>query len=301
MTYGKLEWLGTIRPDRTKEQEEATPGELGKIAIRVLMKILYGARMARFDLLKVTTSLAQKITKWTEECDKELHRLICYIASTPNLKMTGYMGNTFKDISLDLYGDADFAGCKETHRSTTGVFQCLSGSHTRFPLVGVAKRQNCVSHSTPEAEIVAFAYGIRMEGLPSMDLWKQILKYDLPLRFHEDNTATIRIVETGRSNNLRHLQRTHRVNFSWFAECRKRGLFTIQYCDTKSQAADIFTKSSHDANTWKHLLKLICHIRSGELKQLESYNKRGATEIDKSQNIVVSKKRKKQKRAKVNA
>ena len=108
----------------------------------------------------------------------------------------------------------------------------------------------------------------------------------------------VRIVETGRSNNLRHLQRTHRVNFSWFTECKKRGLFTIQYCDTKSQAADIFTKSSHDSSTWKHLLKLICHVRSGKSTPLQDYNKKGASVVNKDEAVFVQKKRKKQRRSK---
>ena len=80
--------------------------------------------------------------------------------------MVGYIGDPMTACSIDLYGDADFAGCKESSKSTTGVFQRLFGKYTRFPMVGVAKRQSAVSHSTPEAEIIAFACAIRTEGLP---------------------------------------------------------------------------------------------------------------------------------------
>ena len=36
-----------------------------------------------------------------------------------------------------------------------------------FPLNAISKKQSCVSHSTPEAEIVAADLAIRTEGLPA--------------------------------------------------------------------------------------------------------------------------------------
>ena len=44
-------------------------GILAPVASRILMKILYGARFARWDLLKVVTKLATMVTKWTTSCD----------------------------------------------------------------------------------------------------------------------------------------------------------------------------------------------------------------------------------------
>ena len=297
-SMSKAEWLGAVRPDETNIRKEAKPGELGKIASRILMKILYGARMARYDLLKVTTSLAQRVTTWDRQCDMELHRLMCYIASTTHLRMTGYVGDSSKEWILDLYGDADFAGCKETKRSTTGVFHAIVANDTRFPITGVAKRQAAVSHSTPEAEIVAYAYAIRTEGLPTMDLVQAVLGRDPQLRFYEDNTATIRIVETGRSGALRHLLRTHAVNLQWLTECKRRRMYTVQYCKSADQAADIFTKSTHDCNTWTALLKLIGYKFVGKAKELSTFMGRGGKDVDKSTGVKVEKKRKKQKRAK---
>ncbi|CAE7211779.1 unnamed protein product [Symbiodinium sp. CCMP2592] len=55
-------------------------GELGDCAA-VLMKILYGARMGRYDLIRPVQALASLITKWDGLCDKKLHRLVCYINS----------------------------------------------------------------------------------------------------------------------------------------------------------------------------------------------------------------------------
>ena len=49
------------------------------------MKILYGARVARYDLLRPVRALASRITRWTKLCDKKLHRLVSYINETVNV------------------------------------------------------------------------------------------------------------------------------------------------------------------------------------------------------------------------
>ena len=60
---------------------EGVSGELAPIASKVLMKILYAARMARYDLLRATCYLATRITKWDASCDSAspfgvLHQLV---------------------------------------------------------------------------------------------------------------------------------------------------------------------------------------------------------------------------------
>eukprot|EP00972_Heterocapsa_arctica_P105109 15487355-Heterocapsa_arctica.AAC.1 len=61
---------------------EVEKGTLQPIASSVLMKGLYAARLARFDLFKTVATLAKKVTKCDKGCDRMLHRLICYINSS---------------------------------------------------------------------------------------------------------------------------------------------------------------------------------------------------------------------------
>ena len=63
------------------QDEKETKGVLAPIAARVLMKILFAARMARYDLLRAVQGLAARVTKWSDDCDKALFRL------TLNLKL----------------------------------------------------------------------------------------------------------------------------------------------------------------------------------------------------------------------
>ena len=66
---------------RPTDAEAEPKGKLAPIASRVLMKLLFAARMARFDLPRAVQGLASRVTKWSADCDKALRRLMCYVAS----------------------------------------------------------------------------------------------------------------------------------------------------------------------------------------------------------------------------
>eukprot|EP00972_Heterocapsa_arctica_P024228 3572583-Heterocapsa_arctica.AAC.1 len=91
------------------------------------MKIPSVARLARFDLLRAVGELATQITKWDSRRDRMLHRLVCYIHSSLDLKLRGYVGDSTDLLQLTLYSDADFAGFPETAKSISGVFLALTG------------------------------------------------------------------------------------------------------------------------------------------------------------------------------
>ena len=102
---------------------------------------------------------------------------MCYVNSSLSKRMVGWVGDDFKELSVSLFADADFAGCSQPMRSTSGSHMHIQGSHTRFPLSGGSKRQGCVSLSTPEAEIVAADTTLRTMGIPSLKekgdtIWK---------------------------------------------------------------------------------------------------------------------------------
>ena len=246
-------------------------GTLKDIAARVLMKILYCARLARFDLLKAISNLATKVTRWSKNCDRMLHQLVCYIQSTLKYRLTGVIGDKLKDVSLELFSDADFAGDKADSKSTSGVFLALKGPNTFFPLSACSKKQSCVSHSTPEAELVAANLAVRTEGLPALDLWGTVTGRDITLDFKEDNQAAIQIIKNGRNPTLRHVNRTHRVNADWLTEVfRNDKQIKLVYCKTVDMAADIFTKAFHNAVKWLPALSNINMIDTGPLNLIKT-------------------------------
>ena len=155
------------------------------------------------------------------------------------------------------YADADFAGDRPSMRSTTGTFLMLDGPHTKFPLAARSARQTCVSHSTPEAEIVAADTALRLVGLPSLDLWDLVRGELASLVLCEDNAATILVCES-RKSSVRHLGRTHKVQIAWLYE-RFTSDPQLTICKEVSawQRANMFTKPFRDAPKWQWVRRLI--------------------------------------------
>ena len=153
--------LETDKKRKTKSKSKQTavdePGVLAPVAGRILMKILWAARYGRFDLLKTVGHLATFITKWTSRQDAQVHRLMGYCKCSRHFRMIGWVGDELGELSPHLFADADFAGCSETQRSTSGYHLVVRGPNTSFPITGNSKRQTCVSHSTPEAELIALS------------------------------------------------------------------------------------------------------------------------------------------------
>ena len=164
-------------------------------------------------MLRSITMLARSVNKWTTKDDAKLHHLMCYVnmAHWINKRMVGWVGDSIADLSIGLFADADFAGCGDTLRPTSGSHMHAQGPHTRFPIAGGSKRQGCVSRSTPKAEIVAADMTLRNYGIPSIGLW-QILTGKAPeILFHDDNQGMIGVARTGRNPTMRHLERTHAI------------------------------------------------------------------------------------------
>ena len=85
------------------------------------------------------------------------------------------MGNTAKQCRLGLFQDSDFAGDLEDSKSTSGVTLCVFGSHTFVPTSWMCEKQTAVSHSSTESEITSLDAGLRLDGLPALELWDLIL------------------------------------------------------------------------------------------------------------------------------
>jgi hypothetical protein len=255
---------------RTKAlaQLEANQSELSNIASKCLMKVLYGARMCRYDLLRPVCHLASQVTKWDRTCDRKLHKLMCYISSTLDVRMVGKVGDSKESLRAAIFSDADFAGCAQTMRSTSGVFAKIMGPNTHMPISGASTKQTAVSHSTAEAELVAAEVALRKEGLPVLDLLQVVLgNPNTPVicEFFEDNQATIRMLESGKNPTLRHLPRTHKVDLAWLFQEFKKSTYDLKYCTSEEQAADIFTKHFVNSDKWNDVMHTIGHVRMKDM------------------------------------
>ena len=85
------------------------------------------------------------------------------------------MGNTAKQCRLGLFQDSGFAGDLEDSKSTSGGTLCVFGSHTFVPISWMYNKQTSVSHSSTESEIISLDTGLRLDGLPALELWDLIV------------------------------------------------------------------------------------------------------------------------------
>ena len=205
------------------------------------------------------------------------------------------MGNTAKKCRLGLFQDSDFAGDLEDSKSTSGGTLCIFGSHPFVPLSWMCKKQTAISHSSTESEIVSLDTGLRLDGLPALELWDLIVSVfgsvsqisdrsgqpDSDVKKHHKSQRRIDVmknidsvpsnVQSSRqeallyvfadneavSPTMRHVSRTHRVALDWlFDRINLDSKIQIKYIDTKNQLADIFTKGNFTRDEWNHLLCL---------------------------------------------
>ena len=85
-------------------------------------------------------------------------------------------GNNTQQCRLGLFQDSDFAGDFEDSKSTSGGLLCIFGSQTFVPISWMCKKETSVSHRSREAELFSLDAGLRMDGVPALDLWYLVIE-----------------------------------------------------------------------------------------------------------------------------
>ena len=141
--------------------------------------------------------------------------------------------------------DADPKGDMVTSKSTSGLgVELVSEESLRtWPLARKSKKQDSMASSTPEAETISMATGLKGEGLPIEHLFFPALGRMVHLRCLEDDTTAISAARAGYSPALRHLQRTKGISvgilYEIFVEHKN---CTSQYQASGEHKGDMFTK-----------------------------------------------------------
>ena len=209
----------TVKPQCTPHLDVSTlpasddesRGQLADSAARVLMKVLWLARLSRPDLLVAVSMLASHVCCWSINDDRRVARLVGYIPNSIDYSLITSIHDSPSELHLALYCDSDFAGCVDTSRSTSGYVLALEGPASFALLSRSSHRQKVVSRSSTEAEFVSLSGALFNDALPMLEVWEAMIP-GIHLRIHEDNQACIAIVRKGFSAKLRHLAKTHRVN-----------------------------------------------------------------------------------------
>nr|GFA30249.1 hypothetical protein [Tanacetum cinerariifolium] len=168
-----------------------------------------------------------------------------------------------KDSGFELTGfsDADYAGCKDTFKSTSSGAQFLGEKLVRWS----SKKQDYTAQSTAEAEYVS------LSACCAQVLWMRTQLTDYGFHFNKipiycDSKSAIAIS----CNPVQHSRIKHIfVRYHFIKEHVEKGMIELYFVKTDYQLADIFTKAL-PTDHFNYLVRRLgmCSLSPKELERL---------------------------------
>nr|GFB05541.1 retrotransposon protein, putative, unclassified [Tanacetum cinerariifolium] len=143
--------------------------------------------------------------------------------------------NPDSGCELTGFSDADYAGCKDTFKSTSGGAQFLGEKLVSWS----SKKQNCTALSTAKAEYVS------LSACCAQVLWMRTQLMDYGFNFKKipiyyDSKSAIAISY----NPVQHSRTKHiAVHYHFIKEHMEKGTIELYFVKTDYQLADLFTKA----------------------------------------------------------
>lgn len=197
--------------------------------------ILYAATITRPDLAYAAGLLCRFISKWDASIYNAAKHVLRYIRGTTDLSLT-FDGHGTQQILLG-YADADWGGCLNTRRSTTGyVFKTYGGV-----VAWKSRRQPSTALSTTHAELLATTDAARQA------LWLRQLLEDLglgipngtPVSLYNDNSGAVLLSQHPHDHKTtKHFD----IQANYLREQRADHTIEVKQASSDNNLADIFTK-----------------------------------------------------------
>ena len=220
---------------RDKDIEDDTPISTTEY-LSLAMKIMFVVVRCRPDALFATTVLAARCQKPTITDYGRLLKIVQYLYGS---KDQALIFRHDRPIKLRMFVDASF----QTHRDAKG--------HSGFILflddgsAGVlfkSKKQQCVTNSSAEAELVSLHEGVQQLTWMAQILEELGVKDQYPIDVFEDSKSAIQM-STSETVNFRGRSKfIDRKYFSIYQHVED-GKINLVYVGTESMIADFFTKA----------------------------------------------------------
>ena len=161
-------------------------------------------------------------------------RIFRYLCGTADYCLV--LGGDYQNgIDLQGWSDADFARDPDDHRSIAGFAFTFGHGVVSFG----SKKQPMVALSMAEAEYMAAATAGREAVWLQTLLHELQLKVSLPTNIFCDNRSAIHLAEeAGWCNHSKHID----IKFHYICELIKGSVVKLNWTDSASELADIFTK-----------------------------------------------------------
>jgi hypothetical protein len=188
--------------------------------------------MTRHDLAFAVNRVCQYIQSPTDAHWASVKRILRFVKGTVNQGLLIQRSGT---TMLSGFSDADWAGCPDDRRSTSGFAVFLRDNLVSWS----SRKQATVSHSSTEAEYKA------LTNVTAEMIWVQSLLKELgvfqhkPPRLWCDNLGATYLA----SNLVFHARTKHiEVDFHFVREQVARKALDIRFISSKDQLADMLTK-----------------------------------------------------------
>nr|GEZ02200.1 retrovirus-related Pol polyprotein from transposon TNT 1-94 [Tanacetum cinerariifolium] len=242
--------------DKLDLDQNRTPVDATKY--RSMIGALMYLTFSRSDIVHATCLCARYQTEPTEKHLKEVKRIFRYLRGTVN---TGLWYTKDSGIELTGFSYADYAGCKDTFKSTSGGAHFLGEKLASWS----SKKQDCTALSTAKAEYVS------LFACCAQVLWMRTQLTDYGFNFNKiliycDSKSATAIS----CNPVQHSRTKHIVvRYHFIKEYVEKGMIELYFIKTDYQLADLYTKAL-PVSRFKYFVRRlgICSLSPQELDHL---------------------------------
>lgn len=212
---------------------------------RAVGSLMYAMVQTRPDIAYAVSTLAQYSSNPNQTHWTAVKRIFRYLKGTLNLGIE-YSRDARRGNELVGYSDADYAGDRDSRRSTSGFVFMLAGG----PITWASRKQTSVALSTCEAEYMA------MSKASTEAMWLRKLLHEVDFStpstppqtnlgikikpmLYADNQGAIALTE----NPVFHNKTKHIENrYHYIRERVAEGSIAVKYISTDNMIADGLTK-----------------------------------------------------------
>ncbi|XP_057770721.1 secreted RxLR effector protein 161-like [Salvia miltiorrhiza] len=200
----------------------------------VVGSLMYAQVCTRPDISYIVGMLGRYLSNPGMEHWRAAKKVLRYLQRTKDYMLTYRKSDNLEVVG---YSDSDFAGCQDSHKSTSGYVYLLAGEAISWKSV----KQTLVASSTMEAEFVA-CYEASNHGiwLRNFVTGLRVLEnVERPLKLFCDNKSAVLYSNNNKSSSKsKHID----IKFLVVKERVQNKQISIEHIGTNSMIADPFTK-----------------------------------------------------------
>ena len=225
-------------PMSAKDTLTANPGSLldNPTEFRALVGALQYLTITRPDIAFAVNSVSQYMSQPSLSHLVAVKRILRYVKGTLGHGL--YFAPQRQPVHLSAYSDADWAGCPDSRRSTSGYLVYLGSNLISW----CSKKQPTIARSSAESEYRSLAHACAETTWLGYLLYELGARVQFPILLHCDNLSATYMA----SNPVFHARTKHiELDYHYVREKVALGSHRVCFIPSIDQPADLLTKPLH--------------------------------------------------------